>query len=61
MAPVGALPRRPATRYASTPGIHPIIAHQNNKHALHAKTNILLFTSDPAYPSGSPREKDPRQ
>lgn len=30
-------PRHPATRYASTPGIHPIIPHQNNKHAFHAK------------------------
>lgn len=53
--------RHPATRYASTPGIHPIIPHQNNKHAFHAKTNILLFPSNTAYLSESPREKDARQ
>lgn len=53
-------PRHPATRYASTPGIHPIIPHQNNKHAFHAKPTSFCSHRIPRIHQDR-RAKDARQ
>lgn len=43
--------RHPATRHASTPKIHPIIPHRNNKHAFHRinqRSFVPIESQDPS-------------